>query len=46
MTNELSIIVKKEDLKDNMDLTRLESLSESDWLRLKKYHSAFRRLTV
>ena len=46
MTNELSILVKIEDLKDNMDLTRLESITESDIIRIKKYHSAYKRLVA
>lgn len=44
MTNELSIIVKIEDLKDNMDFTRLDNIGSSDIIRLQKYHSAYRRL--
>lgn len=33
--------IKLADLKDNMDITRLKSLTEKDILRLKKYHKAF-----
>lgn len=44
MTNELSIVVKIEDLKDNMDFTRLADIGNSDIKRLKKYHSAYKRL--
>lgn len=44
MENDLSVIVKMADLKDNMDLTRLETITDSDIERTKKYHSAFKRL--
>lgn len=45
LQNSDAILVKIHDLKDNMDVTRLESLSENDLQRLKKYHNAFRRLS-
>jgi (p)ppGpp synthase/HD superfamily hydrolase len=44
MTNELSIVVKIADLKDNMDFTRLNNIESSDIVRLQKYHSAYKRL--
>ena len=37
-------LVKKFDLLDNMDITRLPELSEKDLLRLKKYHTAYNRI--
>lgn len=37
--------VKIADLKDNMDITRLPSISQNDLDRLKKYHAAYHRLT-
>jgi (p)ppGpp synthase/HD superfamily hydrolase len=44
MTNKLSVAVKIEDLKDNMDTTRLNSIANSDIIRLKKYRLAYSRL--
>jgi (p)ppGpp synthase/HD superfamily hydrolase len=37
--------VKKEDLKDNMDITRLQNLTEKDFERLNKYFKAYKILT-
>lgn len=37
--------VKIADLRDNMDITRLNELTEKDIERLKKYHRAYRILT-
>lgn len=37
--------VKIADLKDNMDITRLNELTEKDIERLKKYHKAYKMLT-
>lgn len=37
-------IVKMCDLKDNMDITRLEKLTDDDLARLKKYHKAYKYL--
>lgn len=37
-------IVKMCDLKDNMDITRLEKLTDDDLSRLKKYHKAYKYL--
>lgn len=37
-------IVKKCDLKDNMDITRLDKLKDEDFKRLKKYHKAYKYL--
>ena len=38
--NELSRRVKIEDLKDNMDMTRLKNISEKDLTRVEKYRKA------
>jgi (p)ppGpp synthase/HD superfamily hydrolase len=38
--NSLAKKIKIEDLKDNMDLTRLDSISDKDIARVKKYHKA------
>ncbi|MBI3899003.1 MAG: GTP pyrophosphokinase [Gammaproteobacteria bacterium] len=40
----LAIKVKIEDLKDNLDLTRLDDIHENDLSRLKKYHVALKYL--
>ena len=32
------------DLKDNMDITRLEKVTDKDFDRLKKYHKAYKYL--
>lgn len=39
-----TIEIKLADLKDNMDITRLSSLSSKDLERLQKYHRAYRKL--
>ena len=36
--------VKMCDLKDNMDITRLEKVTDKDFDRLKKYHKAYKYL--
>lgn len=36
--------VKMADLMDNMNITRLNNLTDKDLLRLKKYHSAYKYL--
>jgi (p)ppGpp synthase/HD superfamily hydrolase len=43
--NELARRVKLADLKDNMDLTRLNSLTEDDKRRLERYHRAWVKLS-
>lgn len=43
--NPLATMVKLEDLRDNMDITRLPRLTDRDIERLKKYHKAYLRLT-
>ena len=39
--NSIGRIVKIYDLEDNMDVTRLNELTEKDIERLKKYHRAY-----
>lgn len=43
-TNPLAVKVKLNDLKDNMDITRLEEVTEKDLTRLNKYIKAYRQL--
>jgi hypothetical protein len=43
--NELARKVKFEDIKDNLDLTRLGTLQEKDLVRVAKYHKALRYLS-
>lgn len=38
--NELAKKIKIEDIKDNMDLTRLKSITDKDQERIVKYHTA------
>lgn len=38
--------VKVADLKDNMDMTRFESVTAKDTARLRKYHQAYQQLTT
>jgi len=42
--NPLARQVKLADLEDNMDIQRLGTVSENDLKRMKKYHTAWRRL--
>lgn len=39
--NESARLVKLADLKDNMDITRLSSLTDKDISRLRRYHSSY-----
>lgn len=39
-------IVKKHDLEDNMNITRLKELTKEDLERLKKYHDAYVRIVA
>jgi (p)ppGpp synthase/HD superfamily hydrolase len=39
-SNSMAVKVKIEDLKDNLDLTRLTSINGKDLERIKKYHKA------
>lgn len=45
LSNPLAIKVKLNDLKDNMDLSRLPEVTEKDKQRLIKYQNAFDRLS-
>ncbi|MBR5804102.1 MAG: phosphohydrolase [Bacteroidaceae bacterium] len=42
--NPLATAVKLNDLSDNMDIRRLKTLTEKDFIRLQKYHKAYWRL--
>lgn len=42
--NELATMVKLSDLHHNMDITRLNELTDYDFERLKKYHNAYQYL--
>lgn len=44
MTNPLAVKVKMNDLTDNMDLTRLNEVTENDLERICKYQKAYSRL--
>lgn len=44
-TNPLAVKVKLNDLKDNMDITRLGKVTEKDLPRLNKYIRAYKQLT-
>jgi len=43
-SNDLAIKIKIEDLKDNMDLTRLPSVTDEDLIRVQKYKNAIKIL--
>ena len=34
-------LIKREDLRDNSDITRLKGLRQKDFVRMEKYHRAF-----
>lgn len=42
--NDIARKVKRADIEDNMDFTRLSDVSEGDWERLEKYHKALQKL--
>jgi (p)ppGpp synthase/HD superfamily hydrolase len=42
--NRDALLVKKEDLRDNSDLTRLKGVTEKDVARMQKYMRAFKRV--
>jgi (p)ppGpp synthase/HD superfamily hydrolase len=42
--NSIAVKVKREDLRDNMDLTRIPRIGFFDIIRLLKYRAAYRRL--
>lgn len=39
--NRDALVVKREDLRDNSDITRLKGLRDKDFVRMKKYFHAF-----
>jgi len=39
-----AVVVKKYDLEDNMNITRLKELTQEDFARLSKYHKAYIRI--
>lgn len=45
MNNDLAVQVKMADLEDNMDIRRLDSIEDSDIVRLRKYHFSYNRLS-
>lgn len=45
LTNPLSTRVKINDLRDNMDISRLPQITSEDLKRLEKYRYAYKRLT-
>ncbi|PAU66561.1 GTP pyrophosphokinase [Pseudomonas sp. PIC25] len=42
--NDLARRIKIEDIKDNLDITRLKTIDNKDLDRIKKYHNALARL--
>lgn len=44
-TNPTAIAVKLNDLRDNMDVTRLPAITDEDVARLRKYHRAYSELS-
>lgn len=44
-TNPIAIAVKLNDLRDNMDITRLSEITDKDIERLHKYHKAYKELS-
>lgn len=44
MQNYDAILVKREDLRDNSDLTRLKGVTEKDMIRMNKYIKAYYEL--
>jgi guanosine-3',5'-bis(diphosphate) 3'-pyrophosphohydrolase len=42
--NRDALLVKREDLKDNSDLTRLKGVTEKDVARMQKYMKAYKRV--
>ena len=45
-TNPLAVRVKLNDLTDNMDIRRLNELTDKDITRMRKYLNAYKQLTV
>lgn len=44
--NRDAMLVKREDLRDNSDITRLKGISEKDVTRMAKYMAAFQKLDL
>lgn len=44
--NEDALLIKREDLRDNSDITRLKGLTPKDFARMQKYMVAFKRVEV
>lgn len=44
LQNDLARKVKIEDIKDNLDLTRLDKVTNKDLIRVEKYHQALKAL--
>lgn len=44
-TNSLAVAVKINDLTDNLDVRRLNEITDKDVARLRKYHKAYKELT-
>lgn len=44
LTNPLATRVKRYDLEDNMDMTRIKTMTEKDAERLQRYHNAYQRV--
>lgn len=44
LVNKLTILVKMNDLTDNMDIKRLDKLTEKNLVRLNKYLKAYKKL--
>ena len=42
--NDLAKRIKIEDIKDNLDLTRLDCVTEKDLFRVEKYHRSLKKL--
>lgn len=44
MLNRDAMLVKREDLKDNSDITRLKGVTEKDFTRVQKYALAYKKI--
>ncbi|MBW1971035.1 MAG: GTP pyrophosphokinase [Deltaproteobacteria bacterium] len=44
LTNELAVKVKMADIQDNLDVLRLDKLTDDDLERVRKYHAAWKVL--
>lgn len=42
LNNIIALEIKRADSRDNMDLTRLQEISENDIARIQKYHKAYK----